>query len=81
MTHYSGRMSEWYNNKYRASYFVCDCEHTGDIERARAEVINAGGYVDAWEWDGRDCGEARVYYHCTTKEDLASVLDKLGDGY
>lgn len=47
--------------KIIARYYVVDCEHEGDIDYARMEVVNAGGKVITSEWDGEDCGEAYVY--------------------
>lgn len=70
----------WNAQKYRSKYFVADCEHEGDINRAKAEVRNAGGIVDGYEWDGNDCGEALICYHCNSKEELDNAERKIGDG-
>ena len=71
----------WNDQKYKGQYFVADCEHEGDIERAKRKVINAGGIVDGYEWDGNDCGEAWIYYHCDSKKALEQVENKIGNGY
>lgn len=39
-------------------YYVADCEHRGDINRAISYVKNLGGDVIDWYWDGQDCGES-----------------------
>lgn len=44
-----------------ARYFVCDCEHQGDIDYACSEIRDLGGKIIKTEWDGHDCGEASVY--------------------
>lgn len=81
MRHSNINFQEWYAQKHRGQYYVADCEHDGDINRAISEVRNAGGTVDGYEWDGNDCGEAWVYYHCDSKEALEAVKSKIGDGY
>lgn len=58
-----------------ASYSVCDCEHRGDIERAKCEVREAGGTVLYSEWDGHDCGEAYVYCEIS-KEKFEKELEQ-----
>ena len=80
MTHGYIDWNAWHDQKYRGTYFVSDCEHEGDIDHCRNEVRDAGGIVDGWEWDGQDCGEAWIYYHCDSKEALDEVKRKIGDG-
>lgn len=58
-----------------ASYFVVDCEHQGDIDRACDEVRELGGRVLTTEWDGEDCGEAYVY--CEMPKDKFDSLRAL----
>ena len=61
-------------NKVLAKYFVCDCEHEGDISRACKEVRELGGKVITTEWDGEDCGEAYIY--CLIDKDKFDELSK-----
>lgn len=70
--------SKWNQEPHKAQYFIADCEHEGDIRRAEQEVTAAGGFVDGTEWDGHDCGEAWVYFHCSTAEELEKACKTLG---
>ena len=40
------------------TYYIADCEHRGDIERAKSYINSIGGKVLSSHWDGYDCGEA-----------------------
>lgn len=42
----------------KGRYYIADCEHNGDIDRARNYITSLGGEVYSSHWDGCDCGEA-----------------------
>lgn len=63
------------------TYYIADCEHRGDIERAKSYINSIGGKVLSSHWDGYDCGEAyleislpidvfkKVYKNCSFQMD------------
>ena len=50
--------------KIRGFYFVCDCEHQGDMDAAKVEVLSANSTIEVVNeyWDGRDCGDAYIEF-------------------
>ena len=48
--------------KIIGKYFVCDCEHSGDMESAKSFIRNLGCQIVDDYWDGRDCGEAWIEF-------------------
>lgn len=57
-------------------YWVTDCEHEGDIESAKEEVVDAGGVIEESYWDGEDCGEAWIRFTIPSgkEEDVLKAL-------
>lgn len=62
-------------------YYICDCEHDGDINGAQYEVEDyikpLGGEVTDTYWDGQDCGDAWI--EC--KVPFEAVEQVLKDGF
>ena len=50
------------NNKIIGKYFVCDCEHCGDMDSAKSFIRNLGCQIVDDYWDGYDCGEAWIEF-------------------
>lgn len=79
-------MSEKKYVRYYGSYPVVDCEHEGDIEYAKHEVIDAGGIVEKvisteGDNDYGDFYEDREWYiefYCNSKEEFFNTCEKLG---
>lgn len=59
------------------TYYVADCEHNGDIERAKSYLRSNGCEVVSHYWDGHDCGEAYIEFTCK-ESDFVSLYKKLG---
>lgn len=51
-------MSRVKSNDLSGRYFIADCEHRGDVDRAISYVESIGGKVISSYWDGHDCGIA-----------------------
>lgn len=62
------------------TYHIADCEHNGDIERAKQHLRNILPNVRITfdYWDGYDCGEAYINFEFSSKH-FHKVYEKLCD--
>lgn len=63
--------------KIKGTYNITDCEHWGDVERAKSYINSLGCTIIDCYWDGRDQGIAWVEFWCYDNQ-FVDLYNKIG---